>query len=1140
MMNAPNTSVLRTAVAVLAFVCLFDARPALAADAVTASTAQGYARLLFALRPSSPIKAEVTGAVLKLTFERKVDIAPANFVVPGYIESVHIDPGGKSYSFALNQPVRLHISTASGRTAIDLVPPSYAGMPPDLPPPPPPAPKTVDVAKLPPLNVRAGAYHNFTRIVFDWPRNVPYAVFPGAGHLTVRFEAQAKPDFSAITREQPPWVKAAGWHIEGNATVVELETDSDSGFHDFRDGTHIVIDVLSPKTDADAYKPPGDAKPTITKFTQQPAVKQLAGATSAQAQAIAATAAKLNTQAQKPATAPPAKLMPAAGKPADTTPPPAASPANTPPADPTGSAPAPATDAGAQPAQAAPSVPDVQDAASKLIRNGAVLTFPGAGRRGSAVFIRGMTAWIVLQNAAPLNAAKLKAELGTFPDAVDAASSDDTSVLRLTLKQPEQIAAIGEGSTLKVVIAPQLNNSAIAIGFSRNQDSPGHSSLSTLLPGATNPVTLVDPVAGDQLIVIPGAAGRAMLNARSYVDFAVLQTASGLVLEPYVDDLSVTINQTRVTITHQGGLDLTPPTMPMASSPQALAESGNGPCFLDFADWQKITGGSFLATERRLRAAAARLKPEDANHARLALARFYLANGFAAETLGLLDIMQSIDPALQSDMQLQTMRAAADYDMGRYRDAHNAIAGTQFDADRNAALWRGLIEAALEDWSDAHADLDRAGPVLGRYRPEMQARVRIANAQAALGIGRLEIADAQIARLPGHLPKDMALQADLVRARLYAAENRHGDANRLFAAVETAGNDQAAAQAIYYRVSAALAEGTMPTSEAINALERLRFRWRGDLLELNTLRKLASLYFAEKKWRDGLRTLRIATQNFPNDDQAGKAQDDMRAAFVNLFLKGQADSMPPVEALALFYDFIDLTPIGPDGDEMIRRMADRLVAVDLLGPAADLLHYQVTKRLDGIAAAQVATRLAMIQLMDHKPQAALDTLNSTRLSTLPDDVLHQRLLVQARALAEEKQYDQALELIAVDQAPDTVRLRADIYWESGNWALAAQKAEESLGNSWGEPAPLSAEDRQEAMRAAVAYSLANDETSLDRIRDHFAAKMKGTPDGNAFAVVTQRIDMHGMAFRDAAAKVASINTLTSFMKDLQKNPLASD
>ncbi len=71
------------------------------------------------------------------------------------------------------------------------------------------------------------------------------------------------------------------------------------------------------------------------------------------------------------------------------------------------------------------------------------------------------------------------------------------------------------------------------------------------------------------------------------------------------------------------------------------------------------------------------------------------------------------------------------------------------------------------------------------------------------------------------------------------------------------------------------------------------------------------------------------------------------------------------------------------------------------------------------------------------------------------------------------------------------------------------------------------------MRAAIAYSLANDETSLDRVRDHFGPKMRNTPDTNAFAVVTQNIDRQGLAFRETAAKLASIGTLEAFMKDFK-------
>ncbi len=1097
--------------------------PARATDSVSVSNEAGYARVLFTFAPATHATATVNGGVLTIGFDRRVSIDVANLTanLAAFAGSGRADRDGRTFRFALSQPLRVHSSESANQVAIDLLPQNFVGTPPDLPPPPPPPPTTIDPSQLPALKVRTGTYQNFTRLVFDWPRTVAYAMFPGAGKLGIRFEAQVRPDLSVIERFAPPWVKNASWRLDGKSTVIEFETDAASGFHDFRDGSKIVVDVLAPKTDAEAYRPPGIAKPIATALAAAAAKPANAGAavSTAQAAAIAATAQKL-ADANKPAA------------PASTTP---AIPPAPPATAPTPQAAAIAAPSGTPAATAVtPAQPEPADSNGQLTRHGAVLTFNGAANRGSAVFMRGLTAWIVLQGAPALDAMKLKTALGNFPVAVDASSANGVSVLRITLSQQEQIGAHADGSNLKVVIAPEVTESPIVIGFSRNQDDATHSSLTTLLPGATHPVTLTDPVAGDELVLVPAAVGRAMIAAHDYVEFGVLKTASGLVLAPYIDDLSLTIDRTRVTITRHGGLALTPPTIPLADSPAALAQRDGGPAFLNFASWAKFQGGSFLATERRLRAATARLKLDDANHARLVLARFYLANRFSAEALGLINMMQALDPALQSDKQLQTMRAAANYMMGRYRDAHNDIAGAAFDADRHASYWRGLIDTALENWDEAKVELERAEPVLLRYPAEWQARQRIAKAQAAMGLGHLEVADAAVARLPEDLPRSVQLEADIVHARLLAAESRGHEAGAMFDAVQHSGDEKLEAEATYYRIDAALRAGVMTDTAAIDALERLRFRWRGDILELTTLRKLASLYFAKQRWRDGLHVLRIAAQTFPNEDMARKAQDDMRDAFEILFIKGKADKIPPVEALSIFYDFIDLTPIGPDGDVMIRRMSERLVAVDLLGPAADLLNYQITKRLDGVARAQVATRLAMIYLMDQKPQPALDSIRSTQVSGLPDDVNHQRLLLEARAFAALKQWDNALDLIAVDSAADTARLRADIYWESGNWAVAAQKAEELLGTRWSDASPLSAGEREEVMRAAVAYSLTNDEASLDRLRNHFGPKMKASPDASAFAVVAQRIDAHGVAFRDAAAQIASVDTLQTFMSDFRK------
>ena len=135
------------------------------------------------------------------------------------------------------------------------------------------APKTLDVASLPVLTLRSGAYANFTRLVFDWNKDVPYTVFPGAGQDDHQIPGGGK----ARSVGDRPLPAALGQECRlasgRRDTVVEFETDADSGYHDFKDGTKIVLDILAPKTDATAYAPPGTAKPSITKIaaTAKPA-----------------------------------------------------------------------------------------------------------------------------------------------------------------------------------------------------------------------------------------------------------------------------------------------------------------------------------------------------------------------------------------------------------------------------------------------------------------------------------------------------------------------------------------------------------------------------------------------------------------------------------------------------------------------------------------------------------------------------------------------------------------------------------------------------------------------------------------------------------------------------------------------------
>jgi hypothetical protein len=279
--------------------------------------------------------------------------------------------------------------------------------------------------------------------------------------------------------------------------------------------------------------------------------------------------------------------------------------------------------------------------------------------------------------------------------------------------------------------------------------------------------------------------------------------------------------------------------------------------------------------------------------------------------------------------------------------------------------------------------------------------------------------------------------------------------------------------------------------------------------------------------------MKTALLAHPDSDITRKIQDEAAVTFDSLFLDGKGDAMPPVEALGLFYDYRELTPIGRRGDEMIRKLADRLVSVDLLDQAAELLQHQVDHRLEGAARAQVAGKLATIYLMNRKPERALAALQSTRSSDLSNEVRDQRLLLEARALSELGRHELALELIANMQTHEATRLRADILWAGKHWREAAEQIELLYGERWKQFTPLDETERSDILRAAIGYALSKESIGLMRLREKYAAKMAEGPDARAFDVVSAPIGTGNAEFQDVARRVAAIDTLGAFLNDIR-------
>jgi tetratricopeptide (TPR) repeat protein len=505
----------------------------------------------------------------------------------------------------------------------------------------------------------------------------------------------------------------------------------------------------------------------------------------------------------------------------------------------------------------------------------------------------------------------------------------------------------------------------------------------------------------------------------------------------------------------------------------------------------------------------------------MALARFLVGCELSYEAIGVLNNAASTRQTLLSDPEFRGLRGIAKVMAGRLKEAETDFATPVLADDPSTQLWRGYLAAQAGNYAEARQKFAAGLIAQNQFSPIWKARFARADAEAALGLGDMVAAGNRIAEaLNERLPPEEGLATRLVQARIMEAGGDDDRALRVYQAIARAPLEQVAAPALLRATQIRLDKGQLTPAQAATVFDGLRFRWRGDANELETIRLLGQLYLNQGRYREALETLRSAGMRLPDLPQALQLQADLAAAFRGLFLDGLADGLEPIQALALFYDFKELTPVGADGDLMVRKLVRRLVDVDLLAAAADLLKYQVDNRLDGVPKAQVATDLALIYLMDRKPENALQAINASRTTLLPNALNTERRIVTARALVGLGRLDAAAEIIEPDKSPEAQDVRAEIAWKQRDWPLSGALFEKSLGERWNQDQPLRADEEGKLLRAGVAYSLAGDDAALTRLRGRYDAFFERSRNPEALRVAFAGMDSGTLTANDFSRAVA--------------------
>ncbi len=437
-------------------------------------------------------------------------------------------------------------------------------------------------------------------------------------------------------------------------------------------------------------------------------------------------------------------------------------------------------------------------------------------------------------------------------------------------------------------------------------------------------------------------------------------------------------------------------------------------------------------------------------------------------------------------------------------------------------------------WADAREKFKNAEFAIASLPLELQRIVTMDAMRAALEVKDYAGAAKRRAELDViGVPAEIAPAVAVLRGRLAEALGNERDALDDFKLAADSPDRKSAAEAQQREVALKQKRGEITPPDALKELETLSAVWRGDSIEVKTLQMLSVIYNENGRYSDSLMAARTATRLEPNSDLSRSAQDNASALFSQVFLTAKGDDLPPIDELGMFFEFRELTPIGRRGDEMIRRLADRLVAVDLLDQAAELLQYQVDKRLEGSARAQVAGRLAMVYLANHKPDLALTALHATRIADLSGELRQQRLLLEARAQSDIGRHDLALDIVSNLNGREAIRLRSDIHWAARRWRESSEQIELYYGDRWRDFKPLNAAEKSDVIRAVVGYALADDTIGLARFREKYAPLMSGESDKLAFDTASQPAAASSSEFAAIAKMAASVDTLDGFIREMK-------
>ncbi len=1110
---------------------------------------------------AQPFSAELEDGYLYVRFTKPftADLAVVSNVLSRYVGQGEFLEGQQSLRFPLKGNIQLAANTEGTEIRLDLK-------------------KPLKASSGAAVKIRSGEHADFSRVVFDWPNKaVAYSSRQDGEKLYITFQAEGEVNTARINSKPPKYVRSVSSKAVNGRTEVTILLEPDINMASFTNENSIVFDMRKQPASQQAAKKtePVEEKPRVatvrpTSVKERPLPEQTEPATQSAPEKPEKTASVIAPVVEEKAVAVPqkapaikqdatpvvpkreattvddlARISPSSGSaiaaigptiildPEDEPETPVT--AQTKPAE----APKPVKVKKSEPVKQKVVVSPSESLKVEIanLKDGFRLIFPWEDATAMAMFDHNGVYWVVFDKAVKADFSNLSGPYKFLVSHSSQLLTEKGTVLRFNFRKgyTPEVSKVNDDWHIDFQLSAK---SEIANPIDVQTQPASLSGTRVFIPAVKNgsDIRFHDASSGYDLTVVPlNEAGWALDRTRNFEKLVVLETVQGVALYATDAEIDIAAEQNGVSVTavsEQSIIRTEKQKKPerKIARPDISTPLFNKAEFVKLEEWRQVRPYQFTERKQELQKQVAAAGPKEKLNSLMELARFYVGHGFFADSKGVLHEIRSRFAKMEKDREFRLLRGLSDLGLHHLKSAEHHLYHPDFDGDVEVAPWRGVVAAALKDWERAARDLAYGAGAFGVFDKETQHRFNLLRARAALEDFDTELAQETLALVKEPDSSAHKSEKALLEGLLSLQLSDLPAASKKFAEAIAHGYRPVVEETRYVKINSELEEKKISPKEAISALEKLDFAWRGDELEVNIQKRLGDLYVATGRISDGLDTYKRIVRNFPQSPYSKDLGRKMNDIFAQLFLEGAADKLPPIKALAIYYQYRELTPVGKKGDKMIRILADRLARVDLLEQSAQLLEHQINFRLKGLDRANAGTKLAVVHLWNGKPQDSLRVLYETRWRQLSPEVKRERLYIEARAQTGLENFKQALALIENDRTSEANSLRAEIYWKAKDWPNAIPALEKLIGNSGSDKTPdLDKLDRQRIMQLAVARSLMNDKRGIRQMRKQYRSKMEGTSDLTAFDLITEQNDPSAAEFRERATIIAQVGQLESFM-----------